>query len=144
MRGWLARLFGPSYASIDGQLKIGQRGELAAEIFLRRCGYQILQRNLRLPQGEIDIIAVDRKTIVFVEVKTWFAESREDPSEAVDDKKQARIARAALVYLKQHRLLSLNARFDVVSIIWGNSKEPSQIRHFKSAFDSPGIGQFFG
>src|SRR5215471_17059126 len=84
---------------------LGYLGERAAEKFLKRKGYKIVARGLRSRGGELDLVAVDGRTIVFVEVKTRSSGQYGDPSEAVDLRKQKRMTRAALVYLKRHGLL---------------------------------------
>ncbi len=123
---------------------LGPAGERLAARFLTKLGYRILERGHRLRRGEIDLIALDGKCLVFVEVKTWSSAADGDPSQAVDAKKQERLSRAALVYLKQRKLLEHPTRFDVVSIVWSNeaNAQPS-IRHFKSAFEAIGRGQMF-
>lgn len=123
---------------------LGPAGERAAARFLQRLGYRILARGHRQRLGEIDLIALDGDCIVFVEVKTWASGSDGDPSLAVDVCKQEKLTRAALVYLKQRRLLEQPARFDIVSIVWpAAAGEKPQIRHFRSAFEAIGHGQMF-
>ena len=82
---------------------LGQRGEDAAARFLKRKGYRILARGVDSPLGELDIIAVDGRTIVFVEVKTRTSTDAGHPAEAIDDRKQRRMTQAALAYLKVAR-----------------------------------------
>ena len=126
---------------------LGKAGEKAAANYLQKLGYSILARGHRQRLGEIDLIALDGKWIVFVEVKTWTSSQGGDPSLAVDRRKQEKLTRAALIYLKRHGLLEHPARFDVVSIVWPNSpntvKSDPTFRHFKSAFDAVGSGQMF-
>lgn len=110
--------------------------------FLRRKGFRILTRRLRNPFGEIDLIALERQTIVFVEVKTWRSQT-EDPAIAVDAEKQRRLTNAALAFLKQHQLLEHAARFDVVSIRWPEGRRSPHVRHFINAFPPVGTGQWF-
>lgn len=132
----------------DGQPRTGEElgagGELIAANYLKRLGYRILARQYRQRLGEIDIIAVDRQVVVFVEVKTWRSDQEADPSAAVTLEKQDKITRTALTYLKRHRLLNQPARFDVISVIWsgGPGCEP-RIRHFQHAFEATGRGQMF-
>jgi putative endonuclease len=114
---------------------------LAAQ-FLSSLGYRIVQHGYRQRLGEIDLIALDGQCLVFVEVKTWRESIDLDPSAAVTPDKQDKITRAALRYLKQRRLLDARCRFDVVSIVWQGTDQPS-IRHFKSAFEASGEGQLF-
>jgi putative endonuclease len=128
----------------DARLSLGAAGEQAAARFLRRKGYRILARGHRQRLGEIDLIALDGKCIVFVEVKTWRSDDQADPSEAVNHRKQERITRAALIYLKSKRLLEHPARFDVISVVWPDQRttQPT-IRHFPHAFEAVGSGQLY-
>lgn len=135
VQAWWRRRFGPK--------TLGQRGEAAAARYLKRLGYKIVARGTHIRRGEIDIIAVDGRTIVFVEVKTRDSSVAGEPHEAVDLKKQDRLTRLALVYLKRRRLLDYPARFDVVSIIWPRSERRPKIQHIKNAFEATGRGQMF-
>jgi putative endonuclease len=124
--------------------RLGLAGEREAARFLTKLGYRILAHSHRQRLGEIDLIALDENCLVFVEVKTWASAAEGDPSEAVDRRKQEKITRAALIYLKKRRLLEQPARFDVVSIVWPASRaaEP-KIRHFKNAFEAAGHMQMY-
>ena len=122
---------------------LGQRGEAAAESFLKRLGYVILARGERDGLGELDLVAVDGRTVVFVEVKTRKSLDKGHPSDAVDEGKQRRITRLALAYLKRHNLLEYKARFDIVAVVWPNDAKKPQIEHFKSAFEPTGQWQMF-
>src|SRR6267154_3243211 len=97
---------------------LGQRGEAAAARYLKRLGYVIVGRGSHIRRGEIDLIAVDGRTVVFVEVKTRISHDAGHPAEAVDREKQRRLTRLAMVYLKRHHLLENPARFDVIAITW--------------------------
>jgi putative endonuclease len=114
---------------------LGERGELAAKKFLKARGYVIIAHSSRGPFGELDIIAVDGKTVVFVEVKTRRSHDTGHPADAVDLKKQRRITRLALAYLKRHDLLENKARFDVIAVTWADNKRPPTIEHFQNAFE---------
>ena len=81
---------------------LGDRGERAAARFLRRRGLKVITRGYRTAQGEIDLIAREGRTLVFVEVKT---RRRGQPAEAVTPEKQRRLAAAALQFLKRFDLL---------------------------------------
>lgn len=118
----------------------GDRGERAAARFLRRRGCRILLRGYRTPQGEIDLIARDGDTLVFVEVKS---RRRGEPAEAVTPEKQRRLTLAALHFLKANRLLDTPCRFDVVAIVWPDDRRPPQIEHITHAFEAVGLGQMF-
>ena len=103
---------------------LGQRGEAAAARYLRRRGYKVLARGSRIGPGELDLVMLDRKTIVFVEVKTRQSHDAGHPAEAVDEQKQRRLTKLAVTFLKRHGLLERPARFDVVAITWPAGKWP--------------------
>jgi putative endonuclease len=135
LRSWLAERL--------PKKSLGRRGEDAATRFLKRLGYRILVRGHDSRLGELDIIAVDGRTIVFVEVKTRTSTDAGHPVDAIDATKQRRMTQAALAYLKSHGLLQNAARFDVVAITWPDSARHPSIEHFKNAFSPVGAGQFF-
>jgi putative endonuclease len=110
---------------------LGQRGEDIAAGYLEQKGYEILHRNYRTPLGEADVIANDKKILVFVEVKARTGKAFGEPFEAVDYRKQEKIRRIALYYLKLYKL-DKQVRFDVVSIITRNGK--AEINHIIEAF----------
>jgi len=114
----------------------GHRAEDLAARFLRRRGYRILERNYRNPLGEIDIIARDGKTLVFVEVKARRSSRFGGAKAAVGARKQRQIARVALWYLKATDQLGARARFDVVAID-GPGLETDGIEIIANAFSLP-------
>jgi putative endonuclease len=118
--------------------RAGPLGEEAAARFLARRGFVILERNLRSRLGEIDLVARDRTTLVFVEVKTRRAGAPEPPEAAVDARKRARVARAALGYVAARRLAGRACRFDVVAVTLADGAAVASIRHLPGAFDVPG------
>ncbi|MDA1049808.1 MAG: YraN family protein [Planctomycetota bacterium] len=122
---------------------LGVRGEKAAARFLKRQGYIIVAQGERDRIGEIDLVVVDGKTIVFVEVKTRTSHDRGHPAEAVDQDKQRRLTRVALSYLRRHDLLECSARFDVIAITWPSNQKQPTIEHIKNAFEAVGSGQMF-
>ena len=99
------------------RLPLGRRGEEIAARHLRRCGYRILARNYRAAGAEIDLVAAERDTFVFVEVKTRSGAAFGAPAEAVDERKAARIHRAAVIYLNHNHAAERPARFDIVAIV---------------------------
>ena len=111
----------------------GKKGERAAAEYLSSSGIKILDRNFRCPLGEIDLVAKDGKTIVFVEVRARQADGICSPEESITMYKRRRLTRAALWYLKQRGLLDSYARFDVVAIRW-NGEEP-EINWIVNAFE---------
>jgi putative endonuclease len=136
LREWLTEKF-------SVKKSLGERGEDAAAKYLKRKGYRILARRVDSRLGELDIIAVDGRTVVFVEVKTRTTTDAGHPAEAIDDRKQRRMTQAALAYLKAHRLLDHAARFDVVAITWAEDAGSPTIEHFENAFSAVGSGQFY-
>jgi putative endonuclease len=122
---------------------LGQRGEAAAARYLRRHGYKILARGDRFGPGELDLVALDGKTIVFVEVKTRESAAVSHPADAVDANKQRRLTRLAVTFLKRHGLLECPARFDVIAITWPAKKWFPTIEHIKNAFDAVGMWEFY-
>ncbi|HVN87042.1 MAG TPA: YraN family protein [Candidatus Binatia bacterium] len=106
----------------DERQVLGAEGERMAEKLLRKRRYKILQRNYRCRSGEIDLIALDGTTIVFIEVKTRRREGFGSPLDAVDRRKQGQIVRAAKQFLAEQRLLDRDARFDVVGVWWEDGR----------------------
>jgi putative endonuclease len=111
----------------------GAQSESLAARLLKRRGYTILETNYRTPLGEIDIIARDRDTIVFVEVKARRSLGFGGPKWAVTPKKQRKISMVALYYLKTTRQSQAKARFDVVAI--RSLAEPPQVEIIQNDFD---------
>lgn len=112
---------------------IGQFGERIAERHLLRSGYWIVERNYRGSRGELDLVAVDDKTVVFVEVKTRSSDQGSAAVEAVDEHKQRQIATAASEFVAFHDLKNVSKRFDVITIAWDDRRPV--LRHFKDAFE---------
>jgi putative endonuclease len=94
----------------------GKRGEELAAAHLAEAGYRIIERNHRSVFGEIDIVAEEGETLVFVEVKCRRSDAYGPPELAVGHEKQKKISRIALQYLSEHRLCQRPARFDVVAV----------------------------
>jgi putative endonuclease len=136
---WLARL----RIAWRRYRSLGQRGERAAERYLRRLGYRIVARRDRGRLGELDLVAVDGRTVVFVEVKTRRTHQAGHPAEAVDLDKQRRLTRLALAFLKRHDLLEYPARFDVLAVTWPQSARHPVVEHIPNAFEAVGRGQMF-
>lgn len=114
-------------------LFLGKSGEETAVTLLKANGYKILSRNYKTKIGEIDIVARDKDTISFVEVKTRHSDRFGLPQEAISHLKQRQISKAALIYLKDNNLLNKKARFDVVSVLF-SGKEP-KMDLIKNAFE---------
>ena len=120
--GWLNKMF-------------GNRGERLAAKYLKRKGYRILARQARNRFGEIDIIALDGDSIVFVEVKTRSSDVAGHPAEAVTHQKQRQITKTALVWLKSKGLTDRRCRFDVIAISFKSGNAP-HIEHIAHAFEA--------
>ena len=116
------------------RIALGEIGEDLACRELERRGYAIVARRYRRRGGEIDIIARDGDTLVFVEVKTR-AYDDPTPEEQVNSIKQHQITKAAKAYLNRYGSSQPPARFDVVAVVWPADREPI-IRHVQSAFEA--------
>lgn len=114
-------------------LYLGKFGEESAIDLLKTNGYRILARNYKTKLGEIDIIARDKDTVCFIEVKTRHSDRFGLPQEAISRSKQRHIAKVALVFLKENNLLDKRARFDVISIM--HSEDTSKLDLIKNAFE---------
>jgi len=111
---------------------LGREGEDRAAQFLKKQGYKILERNYSTPQGEIDLIALHRGEVVFVEVKTRTNDAYGAPELAVNPRKQKRMVKAALGYIKYKKLHQVPCRFDVVAI---NAAAEQAIDLIENAFE---------
>jgi putative endonuclease len=113
--------------------QFGEKGESLAARHLKRQGYRIIEQNYRTNLGEIDIIAKEKGSIVFVEVKSRKTGRFGNPKWAVTPKKQRKISMVALQYLKTTRQHDAKARFDVVSI--SRVQGSPRIELVKNAFE---------
>jgi len=111
----------------------GRDGEALAEAVLLQSGYCILARNYRNRLGEIDIVARDGETLVFVEVKTRRSKRFGSAKLAVTAAKQKQLSRVALAYLKDGGRTGVKARFDVVAI--DTNRQPPRVEVIQNAFD---------
>jgi putative endonuclease len=111
----------------------GQHGEQMAVQFLQRQGYRIQQQNYRCRGGEVDIIAWDGPTLVFIEVKTKGQTAFGAPQAMVHGQKQKKIVHVAMVYVQQHKMQEVNIRFDVVAITLLPGVPP-EVTHVPGAF----------
>lgn len=118
----------------SGNLDVGKCGEEIAVNYLKGCKYKILERNYRPRCGEVDIIAREGKTFVFIEVKTRRNDSYGPPQLSVTQFKQRQISKAALVYLTSKKIENEPARFDVIAICLRGQDKPL-IDHIRNAFD---------
>jgi putative endonuclease len=118
---------------LNKRQQFGRKSESIAVRYLKKNGYKILEQNYRNKIGEIDIIAKDKKTLAFVEVKATRTDSFGSPKWAVTPKKQRKISMVALYYLKDTKQNKVKARFDVVAI--SSSQDNPRIELIKNAFE---------
>jgi putative endonuclease len=111
----------------------GLKGEEAARDYLVRLGYKILEKNFRSSQGEIDLIAKDKSTLVFVEVKNYSYKSLGSPVGAVGATKKRSLIHAAETYLYKNRVKDTYCRFDVITI-YRKYNGQRVIEHYQDAF----------
>jgi putative endonuclease len=117
----------------NAKVTLGREGEKIAERFLKRKGCTLVERNYRCPAGEVDLIVLDRRVIVFVEVKTRSGHGYGTPLETVPRWKQKNMIQTAMFFLHEKRLHNREARFDVVGISW-MGREPI-VEHIENAFE---------
>lgn len=111
---------------------VGKAGEEKASKYLKEKGYEIIEKNFRCREGEIDIIAKDKnKELVFVEVKTRRTYEYGEPAEAVNFMKQKHIQRVAKYYILKNKLINNSIRFDIIEIMIGKT---FCVHHIKEAF----------
>jgi putative endonuclease len=119
----------------DPRHTVGRAAEDAAADHLTRAGFAVVERNLRLGHGELDLVCRDGDVVVFVEVKCRRATWGDPPAAAVSWHKQRRLTRLAQHYLKWRRLEDAHCRFDVVSVTI-DAAGRTGITHVRGAFDA--------
>lgn len=121
----------------DERKPLGRLGEEAACQALESSGYRIVQRNYRCPLGEVDLIARQGKTLVFVEVKSQSAGSRIPGKDRVSKQKQRKLCRLAQFYMKEKSLQGVSARFDVAEVRFRDGSLPI-VEITPNAFEAEG------
>ena len=125
----------------------GRGAEELAVAYLRRQGYEVLERNVRMRFGEIDVVARDGPTLCFIEIRSRSSDRFGLPEESINREKRRRLVRLAEGYLQRPSAM-LRAglrepagpvRFDVLSILLGADGAPARTRLIKGAFDADGI-----
>jgi putative endonuclease len=115
---------------------LGRWGEQAVAEWLEQQGYRLLARNWRRREGELDLVAMEGTTLVFIEVKTRRSESFGAPEESVDERKQRQLVLLAQRYLDENATLAFDqCRFDVVVVDLTGSRP--RFRHYRNAFLPP-------
>ena len=123
---------------MDPRSGTGRHAEDLAAVFLEEAGLRIVARNWRRPDGELDIVAHDGGTCVFVEVRSRTGEEHGHALEAITARKRARVVRAARLYLDAETPAADGFRFDVVGVtFWDDGRQPDVI-HIPNAFEVGG------
>ncbi len=112
------------------RIKTGRWGETAALAYLEGHGYELLERNFRSPDGEIDLVMLKNGELVFVEVKTRRSRDFGTPEEAVDDEKLEHLEASAGWYLLEHAEFAENWRLDVIAVIGSPGIDCPEIEWF--------------
>lgn len=112
---------------------LGRSGEEIALRYLKKKNFRIVAQGFRFRRGEIDIIAYDRNTLVFIEVKTRSSREFGPPEESVTPSKQRQIRKMAQGFLALHHIKDVECRFDVLSLMKRGENEYS-VLHIKNAF----------
>jgi putative endonuclease len=120
----------------------GRRSERAAAKYLRRQGLRILGRNVDDRLGEIDLLALEDRTLVVVEVRSSETKSFDELSATVNLEKQRRLTDATLRFVQRRKLMNVGVRFDVVALRWPPGAREPEVRHYRQAFQSVGRYQF--
>ncbi|HEU4962399.1 MAG TPA: YraN family protein [Bacilli bacterium] len=119
----------------DSRKRTGNRGEEIAATYLEQQGVQIIARNWRKASGELDIIAADGSTLVFVEVRTRSSRAYGNGEDSVDRRKQRQVRKMAALYLGEVGSSLRCYRFDVIIVdLTGPDKSFRDIRHYQNAF----------
>lgn len=111
----------------------GKKGEESAKLFVQNLGYQILEVNWRIFHYEIDIIAMDHHELVIIEVKSRKSKDYDHPGEFISRKKAKNLIAAADYYIHE-KSLSLEVRFDLITVF--PTDHGFEIEHFKDAFNA--------
>ena len=121
------------------KVELGATGETLAVKYLKQLGYKIIEQNFRVCYGEIDIIADQDGTLVFIEVKTRIGKRFGAPFESITANKQSHLSKAALEYMNMNNCHDRPARFDVIGVQFDAGKpgksSDARIEMIKNAFD---------
>ena len=117
---------------VKNQQKLGKLGESLAAKYLQKCGYSIIERNFRIRYGEIDLIARDGDTLVFVEVKTRKNTQFGLPEEAITPRKLHELIQTAAFYNARYNTHSIKQRMDLVAIRMDNNNQVEYLKHIQN------------
>jgi putative endonuclease len=122
---------------LDSRPQTGRAAEDLAASLLQKAGFTIVERNWRRPQGELDIVAADGGTCVFVEVRSRTGTELGHPLESVTPAKRAQVIRAARLYLAEAASPASAYRFDVVAVTFDpEGRAPPEVLHLPGAFET--------
>ena len=113
---------------------IGALGEDISEDYLKNLGYRILDKNFSCKCGEIDLIAIYKGYVCFIEVKTRYGINFGFPAEAVTYSKQRKIYKTAQVYISLKNIFDFNFRFDVIEVLLNGNDNNFLVNHIEDAF----------
>lgn len=111
---------------------LGKKSEDLALAYLRKLRHKPVDRNVRSRIGEVDLVTLDKKTLVFTEVRAKSGLSHGSPEETIDRRKQSRIKKVAETYLYRKGWEDREVRFDVVTLVWDG--EAYDLSYYKDAF----------
>jgi len=117
------------------QKMLGDWGETEARRYLETKEYVFIDRNFRVPEGEIDLVMQDGDIVVFIEVKTRTSDRFGTPEESVSAAKRKRLLRAAWAFLQEREMIDTSWRIDVVAIEASPNWTIQRLDHYPSAFD---------
>src|SRR2546430_1767655 len=120
----------------------GQRSERAAAKYLRRPRFRVLGRNVDDRLGETDVLALDGKVLVVVEVRSSETRTFDELAATVNHDKQRRLTNAILRFLQRRKMWSIGVRFDVLALRWPADAREPEVRHYRHAFQAVGKYQF--
>lgn len=112
---------------------LGKLGEELAYRRVKSLGYKCIERNYRCPMGEVDLIAKDKDTLVFIEIRTRRGRSISLAKESIDGIKRRKLSKVALQYMKEKNCFNVQSRFDVVVV--GIEGKERQVEIIQNAFD---------
>jgi putative endonuclease len=123
-------------ARLGGRPDTGRRAEELAAVELERQGFRIVARNWRRPEGELDLVADDHGTCVFVEVRSRTGLEQGDPLESITARKRARVIRAARLFIDSEPVPATGYRFDVVGVTFFDDAREPALTHVPNAFET--------
>jgi putative endonuclease len=121
----------------------GRRSERYAAKYLRKLGWRLVAANVADSLGELDLLAIEGRTLVVVEVRSTAGNDPAIPAASVDARKQRRISEAVVRFLGRKRLLGITVRFDIIAIAWPEGDREPKLLHLRDAFESTGKFQMW-